>query len=159
MINDDQSPPPWYKQFWPWFLIFLPLSVVIAGISTVIIAQKNAVTLVSDNYYKEGLAINNILQLEKNAQKLSITADILVSTETATCTIQLIGNHSNSEELTLNLFHPTLGNLDRSLQLQKVAKNIYQSSCTLPQAGKWYISVTNPTKSWKIKQTALLPNL
>ena len=158
MINDD-LPPPWYKQFWPWFLIFLPLSVVIAGISTIIIAQQNAVTLVSDDYYKEGLAINNVLKLEQNAQQLSLKAEILVSTETGTCTILLTGNHANPSELTFNLFHPTLGNFDQSLQLQKIAKNVYQSSCALPQNGKWYTSITNPSKSWEIKQAALLPNL
>ena len=159
MINDEQPQPPWYKQFWPWFLITLPLTVVIAGIATIIVAQQNAVTLVSDNYYKEGLAINSVKQLEKNAEKLSLAADILVSTETGICTIQLTGNHSSPSELTLSLFHPTLGNLDQSLQLKKIAENIYQSPCNLPQTGKWYISITNPSKSWKIKQAALLPNM
>ncbi|MFT7320700.1 FixH family protein, partial [Congregibacter sp.] len=31
---------PWYQQFWPWFLIALPGSVVIAGLSTLYIANR-----------------------------------------------------------------------------------------------------------------------
>ena len=49
---------PWYRQFWPWFLIALPATVVVAGLTTWWIAAHKADSLVVDDYYKEGLAIN-----------------------------------------------------------------------------------------------------
>ncbi|MBV1875558.1 MAG: FixH family protein, partial [Cycloclasticus sp.] len=76
MNNLPEDNTPWYKQFWPWFLILLPFSVVIASVITFIIAQKNPPSLVSSNYYKEGLAINASKQLEENAKKLGLSATV-----------------------------------------------------------------------------------
>lgn len=33
---------PWYKQFWPWFIMAIPACGVIAGITTVFIANSHA---------------------------------------------------------------------------------------------------------------------
>ena len=49
---------PWYQQAWPWFLISLPASAVIGGIITLMLAVNSPNALVVDDYYKEGLAIN-----------------------------------------------------------------------------------------------------
>ena len=38
----NESPPPWYRQFWPWFLFGLPGIVVVAGLTTWWIAAHNA---------------------------------------------------------------------------------------------------------------------
>jgi len=66
--NHQEEPiQPWYKQGWPWFLISLPLSAVIAGTITIIIATKGADSLVDADYYKEGLAINESLEREREA--------------------------------------------------------------------------------------------
>ena len=61
---------PWYKHFWLWFIILLPASVVVASIITVIIAFQNADSLVADNYYKDGLAINQVIARDKAAAQL-----------------------------------------------------------------------------------------
>ncbi len=65
-MNEDQV-KAWYKQFWPWFLIALPGSVVIASVATIIIAIKNPDSIVVDDYYKAGLAINRDLSREQLA--------------------------------------------------------------------------------------------
>ena len=66
-VENETQIKPWYKQFWPWFVISLPASAVVAGIITVFIAFDNADSLVVDDYYKAGLAINDQVQLQKNA--------------------------------------------------------------------------------------------
>jgi len=67
---------PWYKQFWPWFIIALPASAVIAGITTVFIAFENADSLVVDDYYKEGKAINQRVALLKRARDMGLKAEL-----------------------------------------------------------------------------------
>ena len=67
---------PWYRQFWPWFIIALPASVVVAGLITVFIAFRHADTLVNDNYYKDGLAINQTLAQDTRARELGVEATI-----------------------------------------------------------------------------------
>lgn len=159
MLDNDASNEPWYKQFWPWFLLILPLTAVVAGITTIFIAQNNAVALVSDNYYKDGLAINQNKLLEQKAAELGIIAELLVTSGSSICTIQLSGKHNNPSEIKLTLLHPTLPNLDQQIQLLKTSNNVYQVDCTLPMKGKWYVSITNPKRTWEIKQYAFLPNL
>ena len=49
---------PWYKQFWPWFLIAVPVITVIMSGFLIHFATSTQDTLVIDDYYKEGKAIN-----------------------------------------------------------------------------------------------------
>lgn len=52
---------PWYRQFWPWFIIALPCAAVVGSIATAIIASKDGVNLVAEDYYKQGKEINQDL--------------------------------------------------------------------------------------------------
>ncbi len=68
--------PPWYRQFWPWFLITLPATVVVAGFFTLYLAIKYSDDLVSDNYYRDGLAINLQLTQDIRATELDLSAKL-----------------------------------------------------------------------------------
>lgn len=156
MNNLHEDNTPWYKQFWPWFLICLPLTVVIASVITFIIAQGNPPSLVNNNYYKEGLAINTNKQLEENARKLGLSAT--VSTNSTAITIHLNGATSQQTQLLVELRHATLEQYDQSLNLVKIANGIYQVPFSLPKQGKWYISIKDPSNAWEIKKTSTLNN-
>ncbi|ORU94087.1 MAG: nitrogen fixation protein FixH [Cycloclasticus sp. symbiont of Bathymodiolus heckerae] len=150
----SQDTLPWYKQFWPWFLILLPLSVVVASVVTFFIAQNNAPSLVSDNHYKEGLAINSNKQLEQRAEELGLSA--VISRNSTAITVHLNGLSNPVESLQLKLRHATISQHDKSLTLTKIADGIYQTPFILPKPGKWYISIKGPSNSWEIKQVSQL---
>jgi hypothetical protein len=78
---------PWYRQGWPWFLILLPLTVVIACFVTLYLALSTDEALVRDDYYKEGLAINQRLEAEANARARGIEAQLRY--DAATLAIEL----------------------------------------------------------------------
>jgi len=156
MHNLSEDSLPWYKQFWPWFLILLPLTVVIASVTTFIIAQNNKPSLVSGDYYKEGLAINSNKKLEENAAKLGLRASI--STNSTTITIQLVNLTEQPAQILLELRHATISQHDQSLSLNRIADGIYQSPFTLPKKGKWYISINDPSQTWNIKSVSYLSN-
>jgi hypothetical protein len=145
---------PWYKQFWPWFLIFLPLSVVIASVITFFIAQNNPPSLVSGDYYKDGLAINANKKLEANAKKLGLSA--IITNDNSTFTVQLNGLKEQPPVLFIELRHSTISQHDQSFSLTKVANGIYQSPFVLPQQGKWYVSIHAPNGEWEIKKVSYL---
>jgi hypothetical protein len=77
---------PWYRQFWPWFLIALPAVAVVASLYTVSLAFKYEASLVADDYYKQGLAINEDLARRREASRQQLSADIRID--------QLIGELS-----------------------------------------------------------------
>ncbi|MEM7209241.1 MAG: FixH family protein [Pseudomonadota bacterium] len=59
---DNRDTTPWYKQFWPWAIIAIPATTVVACIIMITLAIKTDDGLVSGDYYREGLTINERLK-------------------------------------------------------------------------------------------------
>ena len=70
----DKDSRPWYQQGWPWLLIALPASAVVGGILTIIIAVESPNALVVDDYYKQGLAINQEKHRLAQARSMQLKA-------------------------------------------------------------------------------------
>lgn len=140
---------PWYKQFWPWFIIALPLSAVIAGITTVVIAYKNADSLVVDDYYNEGKAINMRTNLLKKAQELDYKATLSRLEENK---LQLTFDTTKPThvEIKLDWVHPTDSEKDFSLLLKRQLDGRYIGQSEHATAGRWYIRVSIPDQ-WLMK--------
>ena len=52
---------PWYKERWTWLLMLMPATAIVAGFITLWLAITSFDGLVADDYYKQGLAINQTL--------------------------------------------------------------------------------------------------
>lgn len=133
---------PWYKQFWPWFLIALPGSVVIAGLSTVYIANRYSDDLVVDEYYKDGLAINAELKMQRLAKERGISASIQVLDRRMQ--LRLAGEGS-SQTLTLRLSHPLEADQDFTVQLTMVAPGLFDAALPSPVKPNWHWTLTPAT--------------
>lgn len=126
---------PWYRQFWPWFLILLPASVVVAGISTVIIANRGADDLVVDEYYKDGLAINRKLEKKEQASALGIAADIAVS---GTDIVVTTSGPIDAAQLLLQLSHPLESDRDFKVMLVQSIPGEYRGRLGSEIAPRWH---------------------
>ena len=131
---------PWYKQFWPWFLIGLPASVVVAGFITLYIANKYADDLVTDDYYKNGLAINRQLENKHRAAELGIAADIKFSGNSVTAKIS---GPVAAAELQLMLSHPLEADRDFSVTLVRDAPGLYSALLEHTIATRWHWILEN----------------
>lgn len=149
MYSPKMKQKTWYRQFWPWFLLFFPAVAVIAGVITLIIAQTHSPVMVSGDYYKEGLAINDNQRLQQQAQTLGIKVKLMIEPKTITLHTQGL---TNETQLLAELQHPSFDEYDKSITFQRIAPNVYQTPTQLAKAGKWYIRLTNPSKTWEIKQ-------
>ncbi len=69
---------PWHRQPWPWLLMLGPAIVVVAAFVTLWLAVRSDDGLVADDYYKKGLAINQVLERTQRAAALGITATVNV---------------------------------------------------------------------------------
>ena len=69
---------PWYKYKLVWMIIAIPAASVIAGINMIYLAVNTDDGLVVDDYYKEGMAINQSLQRDKTAAELGLTARLVI---------------------------------------------------------------------------------
>ncbi|NDV91239.1 hypothetical protein GTH32_08615 [Alteromonas sp. 345S023] len=147
---------PWYKQFWPWFLIAVPVITLVMGGVLLKLAISTEDSLVVDDYYKEGKAINATLDKELVARKLNITTDLTVNDGSISVKFHS-GIPQEGSALKLNFYHVTLEERDTSLLLSRDANGIYRGSVDTPLTGKWRVSLTPIDESWKIQNIVLLP--
>lgn len=146
---------PWYREFWPWFLFGLPAVVVVAGLSTLVIANRHADDVVVADYYKEGLAINRLLARKKRAEELGISAELTL--QGTTLTARLTGDVS-ARFLNLSLAHPLEADRDRVLQLERVDNGLYQGQLASPSRQRWHWRLTPPgDDGWLLDGTLLSP--
>lgn len=147
---------PWYRQFWPWFLIILPGTVVVAALSTVVIAVRHADNLVVDEYYKEGLAINRKLTLDRHAAEQHITARLAMGGERVMVQLPL-DLDSYPQALKLLLQHPTDSDQDLRLTLANQGAGHYTHTMNAPLEGRWYVTLksfvgdTADDHDWRLK--------
>jgi uncharacterized protein len=159
----DTPELPWYKQFWPWFLIALPSSVVIAGISTAIIAFSGADPLVHDNYYKKGLALNQSNEQVSIAKSRGIALNISIEKdlngqEQLIMGLKLSGDfleHSaENNDIKLRFSHPTIKNRDFTIELDKTS--LQQVKLPSKVTGKWHLTLSNEPQTWLLRQSVFL---
>ena len=146
---NNVSHRPWYREFWVWFVIAFPLTAVIAGITTVIIANSGNDSLVVDDFRKVGLVARRETALEREAGKRDISVTAAVDRESGQVTVRLEGNAAPAM-LRLGLFHPTRNDLDRSASLARDDDGLYRGNIGEGVRGHWYIQVQDETNGWRV---------
>ena len=166
--QNNQPPTPWYKQKWPWLIMSLPFFTVVAGIITYQIAANNPASLVNDDYFKEGLAINQSLGKQRYAKELGLSVEFLIEKESQLISIKLTKNlksnqinsetlNLDSEYLVLYFSHPTQQKKDKTIQLTRLTENEFVAELPdIPQAD-WHIRLTDNTQLWEIKSRWMVP--
>ena len=143
---------PWYRQFWPWFLIALPLSVVIAAIVTINIAIETDDGLVSDDYYKEGLAIHKDADSAAKAKALGIAGTLDYEADTGAITLTLEKPLQDDRKgLSLEVVHPTLPNQDQTIQLSPLDASRFAGRLEPLGPAQWKLSLRPADRSWRVE--------
>tara|TARA_R110001592_G_scaffold112966_2_gene311628 strand:- start:9999 stop:10553 length:555 start_codon:yes stop_codon:yes gene_type:complete len=161
---NDMDTSPWYRQFWPWFLLILPGTVVIASISTLVIAVRYSDNLVDDNYYRDGLAINRYLAQDDLATAMNLGAQIRI-TAPDTIAVSLLGLQNAPDHLLLHWQHPTYEANDFTTVLTNQGQAQYMAQLKDLPSGRWYVTLEDrPIKSesvdtpgsWRLKSEVTL---
>lgn len=150
------TPRPWYRHFWPWFLLTLLGSVVVACIITISIAFNHPDSVVRDNYYKDGLAINRELAATERARQMNLSAELVWRQGDASVEVTLTGEPVAAAELSLSFIHPRAAAQDVELTLRAVSERSYSAAlpAAVPEAlnGSWELSLS-PTVAadWQLR--------
>ena len=148
-MHSEASITPWYRQFWPWFIIAIPASSVVVGITLLTLAIRYADPMVVDNYYKEGLAINQQLDRQQLAAELGVQALVRFDAQRERLSIEALDTALIQGPVQLFLIHPTLAGLDRIQTLQPDSQGRY--SLALPESGnsRWHIALESESGGWR----------
>lgn len=144
---DTIDTTPWYKQFWPWFVISIPLSSVIVAVFQIYFALNSPRDLVKDNYYKEGLGINQELGRKQLATELDIRAKLTI--DNLTGEVILATQNAIEPNLTLNFYHVASAAKDFNVTLQQISDDQYRGSLTKSISGNWNVSIESD-KGWQL---------
>lgn len=153
---NNASPRPWYRQFWPWFIIALPASAVVAGLTTVAIAVHNQDSVVRDDWYKEGKAINQDLARDAQATALGIAATIALDELTGEVSIRLqqAPGSAMPAQLALYFQHPTKAEADQQLVLARHGEG-YRGQLPRGLQGRFHVELGTP--EWRLLGTREFP--
>jgi hypothetical protein len=143
---------PWYREPWPWILLSGPVIVVIASIATVIIAMNvHPVAMVEDDYYKQGLAINQRLHRDKEASDLSLSAQVMLSGREARVFLNAADRTKLPAGLRLHFNHPTRGGQDQVVTLLDAAgQGFYSGVLTAEMRGRWHVYLEDQDETWRL---------
>lgn len=133
------TPPPWYKQFWPWLLISIPAATAVAGIATIWIASSEPVALVYDDYYKKGLGVNRNLASQRAAAERELTAHFIFDFDKQSIQAQMAGD-AGTDEMELAFIHPLQMNRDQTVVLLKQGDGSFLGELPV-DADRWYLQL------------------
>ncbi|MFG6138614.1 MULTISPECIES: FixH family protein [Halomonas] len=159
MTAEHETIPPWYKQFWPWFLIGLLGASVTFSLVYLALSIHYFDGTVAEDYYKEGLAINQQIAKQEEARALGLSAALRADPTTGDLVIDLAGE-ARPERLTLTLIFPTESQRDRRLTLEHVRAGRYVTMLEAPLRHRWYLHLEpddGGEPAWRLTGEARFP--
>lgn len=155
--NSTEPFTPWYKERWMILVLGVPLASLCLGIVIVSLAVSGKDSLISDSYYKDGMAYTENREFIHKAQRLQIKAEFTYNDGEIRTSISGYLD-DNPTFLTLQLIHPTLENKDESVILQQTQEGIYLGLADRDHLGKRKLWLMSPEQEWMIKDEALIQN-
>lgn len=139
---------PWYREPWPWLLMAGPAVVVAAGFVTAWIAVQYEDGLVADDYYRQGLAINQMIGRDAAAAAQNVRAQVMFG-ETGV-RVFLSGPAKLPGELGMQLVHPTRAGLDRKVRLVLQGEGWYEGALPKVDGSRWHVIVEDGERNWRL---------
>ena len=145
------SKQPWYKEPWPWILMAGPGTVVVAGLVTAWLAATGDDGLVTDDYYKQGMTVNQRLHRDQKAGEMGLQADVMRSDMGIRMLLTSAGGGGLPEVLTLKLAHPTRVGQDQLVEMKLEGQGFYSGKLSADVSGRWHISIEDPAGEWRLQ--------
>jgi hypothetical protein len=152
MNTDGMRAQPWYRERWPWILMAGPAIVVVASLITAWLAIRSDDGLVIDDYYKQGLAINQTLSRSDAAERLGVEAQLYLADGRVRV---VLGTAAGRGALTLRLVHPTRAGMDQSLNLAAAGPGVYEGRLQPLRPGRWHVVLEE--RDWRLAGDWMLP--
>ena len=149
-LEESLRSQPWYREPWPWFLMAGPFAVIVGSLFTAWLAVTRADPLVVDNYYKEGLEINRIIERDQAAVSGEYRAEVMFGHGGSRVRVHLDGHRGIPSTLSLLMVHPTRADSDRSVDMRLLQAGWYEGEVALPDAPRWRLQLEDPQRVWRL---------
>lgn len=100
--------------------------------------------MVSDDYFKDGLAINKRIEQDQAAKDLGLLAEVSWDALTGELLVSLSQDNPTAapveiRQLRVNLLHPTSSNLDSQIILERVRDNYFRGEIASRISHRYYL--------------------
>jgi hypothetical protein len=147
---------PWYREPWVWGIIGGPAIVVVAGVWTLWLAVASYDGLVADDYYKRGLAINQVFTREHAARAAGFEARLMFAPRGGGVRVLLSGD-TLPDALMLRLAHPTRAGMDATARLARSGAGVYEGRIEAAADGRWQVVLEDEAGRWRLSGDVTLP--
>ena len=128
-----------------------PAIVIVAGFVTAWLAIVSNDGLVADDYYTQGLALNQRLQRDHYASDLGLRADVMRSGQQLRLLVAAERDAGLPQVLTLKLSHPTRAGQDQMVKMVSEGQGFYGGNLSADISGRWYVSIEDPAGKWRLQ--------
>ena len=146
----------WYREPWPWLLMAGPFVVIIASLVSAWMAVKSDDGVVAQDYYKQGLLINQRLKHAAPDPQPRLGAMITVAAG-GEVRVHMEGLADAPPNLRLKLAHPAMGSHPESVTLKRGADGDYVGALPEQTPGRWI--VTLEADGWRLPTTTVAGDL
>ena len=154
-VHPDAS-KPWYQQRWLWFVLSVPITSVILSSIMVYVAVMGRDTLVNDNYYKDGMEINQTINQDLLADELALRPRVSITSQGQASVHFSSSKLPKQAFVTLKIVHPTVGSEDILVKLLPTADG-FMGDVPSSLEGRRYIDLYAFDESWRIREEVVLP--
>jgi len=151
IMQSNEPSKPWHKYPLVWMMLFIPFSAVIMGVVMIWLAVDTDDGLVADDYYKQGLEINRVIERDKKAAELGLRAIIEFDNSARIIRVEFDKGllESFPKSLPLQLQHATRENSDITVLLDHGLGNQYIGHVSQSiSEGVWYFEIADA--DWKL---------
>ncbi|MEJ2390949.1 MAG: FixH family protein [Gammaproteobacteria bacterium] len=158
MESQTEDVGPWYRQRWPWYIVGLLMFGVVGAGALVVESIRHVDPLVVGDYYKEGLAINQVLDRQRNADALGLQAQADYDAAGGMLSLTLTGKDQvNEPVLKLRFIHATLANRDYSVTLVRQRSGMYRARLARLLHGDYDLILEPEDRSWRLDAHLNMP--
>jgi hypothetical protein len=142
----------WYREPWPWLLMAGPIAVVIASLATAWLAIVSDDGVVAQDYYKQGLLVNQRVKraAPAPARPLGATIDVVPGGEVR---VRIEGLAEAPRNLRLKFARPHTATREQIVSLEPGAGGDYVGVLAEQASGRWV--VTLESEAWRLPTTTV----
>ncbi len=165
--HSNQEPfTPWHKEPWAWYIVSILLVTFCWGAVQVYTAFTYQDSVVIDDYYKAGKAINIDMTRLNEAKRLGITTELTIDELIGEVRVNVKGDLVQwPEQLKLSFLSPVFADKDKTIDLRRSVSGIYVGQVSEAIAGRYYLQLETLDEyvpeqgyhsGWKITNEAIV---
>lgn len=148
--SPDVTPVRWYREAYVWLVILFPVLSIIMGITILTLSIKSFDGMVVDDYYKQGMIINEVLARDDKARESGLNAriDWEVASDTIQVELSADSGFNYPAELKAAFMHATRGGLDVTVELDRIGEQSYLATAPGLAPGRWHVEIA--ADDWRL---------